>query len=59
MLSGVTNLLKSCEWYNVYEMRMAINLLEPWEKCLANTVVISVLFLTFYGLMWIVQAIVY
>lgn len=59
MLSRITNPLKSYDWYNVYESRMAINLLEPWEKVLANTIVISVLVLSLSGLLWTIQAILF
>lgn len=34
---------KTLEWYHVYEQRMHINLLEPWEKVLANILVLSTL----------------
>jgi len=45
------------EWYHVYECRMAINLLEPWEKFLANALVMTVLGALFYGSLWILSLI--
>lgn len=44
---------KSLEWYRVYETRTAINLLEPWEKCLANLIIVMVLILLVMFLFWI------
>lgn len=41
------------EWYRVYETRMAINLLEPWEKCLANSLIVLVLSLMSCLLVWV------
>lgn len=46
---------KSIEWYRVYESRLAINLLEPWEKCLANLLVILSLVVAFYTSIWILK----
>ena len=46
---GLSKHLEKCaEWYNVYETRLAINLLEPWEKCLANLLIIIFLALIVY-----------
>lgn len=39
---------KISEWRQVYESRMSINLLEPWEKCLAYTMLTLMLLLTYY-----------
>lgn len=50
---------KVIEWYNVYETRMAINLLEPWERFLANGLVIFSLMLIIYLVNWISQTMNY
>lgn len=39
---------KIIEWYYVYETRMAINLLEPWERFIANGLVLFSLVLIIY-----------
>lgn len=48
---------KSIEWYRVYETRLSINLLEPWEKVLANILVIAMVSLFLLSLLWIVKLI--
>ena len=45
------------EWYKVYESRLAINLLEPWEKCLANMLVVSMVAVLLYVLTMFVELI--
>lgn len=47
------------EWYNVYETRMAINLLEPWERYMANGLIIFSLMLMIYLLNWILHTMNY
>lgn len=46
---------KTIEWYQVYESRLAINLLEPWEKCLANVMVVGLFTLLFYIFTWVTR----
>lgn len=49
---------KSYEWYKVYEARLGINLLEPWEKCIANSLLTLIFCLFVYGLIWAIKQIV-
>lgn len=46
---------KTCKWYRVYETRLAINLLEPWEKCLANVLMIMLTPLALYIILWMAK----
>lgn len=36
--------------YRVYEMRLGINLLEPWEKIVANGMLLSLIFSFAYAM---------
>lgn len=46
---------KLVEWYRVYETRLSINLLEPWEKVLSNILVLVVITSLIYLLFWSVK----
>lgn len=46
-------LASAFDLYKVYECRMAINLLEPWEKCLANSLVLTIVAILLYCGLWV------